>query len=614
VARVFGFVSGASISEGIHIQLSPGVPLEQVEKDRVIVVEGGDKLYMGVIQDIGYSVPEKYMKIYRMLRDTPLREAYTEYLEEEVFSPVVTVVPLAECNESGEVSEFSSVPRLDSVVPWEQSSLARKFIPVADYDRLFPIGLLDLVTGEELVVAEDVYDLHQLSFGIFGKAGTGKTYLANLLILNAYVHGYLHPEEKLTLLIFDVQGEYSYYLLDDRHQPVCQGASARMKTVDGKKYVWIYCVDEDENQKVGGDGVLRIPLYDVSTEILAMILEPFAPTEASINNLETYRTKVLEAIEAINEERSSMGLKPLLIGKEHWALTLLYDDKASADRLAKHLLRNKLIRLPSRANHNDLANDMRTLMSRVEKLMEDDKAPGLIQSIKALRRRAANLIRLPISFLKRDADLYDTIVKQLVEDGDHVTIDLGGRYSREEAVYTVIAKLIGLKIMDRIDSLMVKQLGQGMFHKLVIYLEEAHRFLEGGESTVFGRLAREYRKYGVVVVPIDQKPSMLDRDVVSMLWAMFIFQLTDDRDIETVVTGLSNSKMFRGLISRLSRGKVVYHNNRSVFPLVMKTINVCRDRVGLPWRKDGLGIYEAMDEVVRRRGPGGGGRYVVGDV
>ncbi len=613
--KVFGWVRGASTSEGIVIDLSPEARLEQVEKDRMIVVEGGEKLYLGVVLDIGYSVPESHMKIYRILEGSTLQEPYMEYIREEVASPSLAVIPLAEYDEAlGEASKFTSIPQHGSVVPMEQAPLARKFIPEADFERYFPIGMLDLVTGEEVIVADDIYDLHQLSFGIFGKAGTGKTYLANLLILNAYVHGFLHPEEKLTLLVFDVQGEYSHYLLDDRHQKVCQGASARMKLVNGKKYVYIYCVDEDEYRKVGGDGLLRIPLYDVSVETLATILEPLSPTDVSIHNLEIYRAKVLEAIDDVNSERQSSGLPDLLIKPEHWALTLLYFSKNSAESLARLLLRHNLIDLPRNASPDELAEDMVELMLTLEDKLSDRNTMGLRQSIGALKRRIYNLRGLPISFKWADAKLYDDIVELLVDRGEHVTIDLGGRYSRNVVVYMSIANILAKKIMERIDELMATpQKPSGMYHKLVIYLEEAHRFLEKNKSTVFGRLAREYRKYGVIVVPIDQKPGDLDSDVISMLWAMFIFQLTDDSDIEAVISGLENKRMFRELIAKLGRGRAVYHNIRSVFPMVLKTINICEDTVRPPGSDRDMKIYKAMEWVIKQK-KGDERRFVVDDV
>jgi len=143
-----------------------------------------------------------------------------------------------------------------------------------------------------------------------------------------------------------------------------------------------------------------------------------------------------------------------------------------------------------------------------------------------------------------------------------------------------IANYLGEKLISRVDE----QVSKGEYSlkgKIVIYLEEAHRFLGKDLSfdNPFGRIAREYRKYGLIVIPIDQKPRELDPDVVSMLWSKFIFNLEDERDADVATAGLPMKRRFRDLVIRLPRGSLVFYSGLLRNPIVMKAINILEDKI-----------------------------------
>lgn len=65
----------------------------------------------------------------------------------------------------------------------------------------------------------------------------------------------------------------------------------------------------------------------------------------------------------------------------------------------------------------------------------------------------------------------------------------------------------------------------------MITIEEAHKFLnpQVAEQTIFGRIAREMRKYNVTLLVIDQRPSGIDDEVMSQLGTKVAYLLTTRR-------------------------------------------------------------------------------------
>jgi hypothetical protein len=89
--------------------------------------------------------------------------------------------------------------------------------------------------------------------------------------------------------------------------------------------------------------------------------------------------------------------------------------------------------------------------------------------------------------------------------------------------------------------------------QLVITIEEAHRFLnpEVASQTIFGTIAREMRKYNVTLLVIDQRPSGIDGEVMSQIGTKITCLLDNDRDIDSVLAGVSGRSELKSVLSRL---------------------------------------------------------------
>jgi len=89
---------------------------------------------------------------------------------------------------------------------------------------------------------------------------------------------------------------------------------------------------------------------------------------------------------------------------------------------------------------------------------------------------------------------------------------------------------------------------------LVITIEEAHKFLNAGiaDQTIFGTIAREMRKYNVTLLVIDQRPSGIQDEVMSQLGTKVLFLMDNDRDIDSVLSGVSGKSQLKGVLAKLA--------------------------------------------------------------
>ena len=102
-----------------------------------------------------------------------------------------------------------------------------------------------------------------------------------------------------------------------------------------------------------------------------------------------------------------------------------------------------------------------------------------------------------------------------------------------------IAKVI-VKIFSRIIFEYTKGLKNRATIPFNLIVEEAHRYIKSGEDidligyNIFERIAKEGRKYGVLLTLISQRPVELSETVISQCTNFLIFKTTHPRDIEYI--------------------------------------------------------------------------------
>ena len=102
-----------------------------------------------------------------------------------------------------------------------------------------------------------------------------------------------------------------------------------------------------------------------------------------------------------------------------------------------------------------------------------------------------------------------------------------------------------VKIMSRLIFDLSKKIERGSLPFNII-LEEAHRYVQRDSDTqlfgynIFDRIAKEGRKYGVLLALISQRPVELSDTVISQCSNFIIFKMSHPRDIEYITKMIPN--------------------------------------------------------------------------
>ena len=168
--------------------------------------------------------------------------------------------------------------------------------------------------------------------------------------------------------------------------------------------------------------------------------------------------------------------------------------------------------------------------------------------------------------------------------------DLLGRLRRKEHVvlqfgqhsrlldYMLVANIITRRIHGAYTEQVLRYDGSRDVadkpQPLMIVLEEAHKFLAPAvaRQTIFGTIAREMRKYSVTLLVVDQRPSGIDSEVLSQLGTKITGLLTEEHDIDAVLTGVAGRSHWRGVLASLeTKQQCLVLGHAIPMPMMLRT-------------------------------------------
>ena len=142
----------------------------------------------------------------------------------------------------------------------------------------------------------------------------------------------------------------------------------------------------------------------------------------------------------------------------------------------------------------------------------------------------------------------------------------------DDAYAKVIVKIISKLLFDYAKSLTNR--ASIPFH---LFLEEAHRYIQQDTDTfllgynIFDRIAKEGRKYGVILDIISQRPVEISDTVIAQCSNFLIFKMTHPKDIKYIEEMLPN--ISADVIEKM---KVLQPGNCVVFGSAFKIPMICK--------------------------------------
>jgi len=522
--RKLGFVISGALTKGIDVRLDGDISVEDLAVGRYVTIEGQKRRFFGMVTDVTLDASDqRIMSAPPDISDPFIADVIkgTSTFGRVHILPMLTIGSGADILLEGP-EPVKTVPAHFSVVrEASEQDIGSVFGSVAEGQ--FYIGTpLDMETRVRL----DTAKLVTRSNGIFGKSGTGKTFLARLVLIGILQEG------SAINLIFDMHNEYGWKGTSEDNREI-----KGLKQLFGSK-VAIFALDAESarRRKVSPDYEVKIGYDEIEPDDIALLKETLDLTDAAVG--------------------------------------VPY-------RLARHSKGQKWLEEFLAIEGKDALNEL------AESLGEHEA------TVAALHRRLSVLKRMPFLVSEAKGSAIDSILGYL-ERGIHVVLDFG-RYGDNTAAYILVANLLTRRIHAMYRERTERALADGSAkpRPLVITIEEAHKFLshELANQTIFGTIAREMRKYYVTLLVIDQRPSGIDEEVMSQLGTKITCLLDNDRDIESVLTGISGKGELKAVLSKLdSRQQALIFGHAVPMPVVIKT----RD-YGTAQSYKELGFREALE-------------------
>ncbi|MEO0645415.1 MAG: ATP-binding protein, partial [Cyanobacteria bacterium J06650_10] len=346
------------------------------------------------------------------------------------------------------------------------------------------------------------------SNGIFGKSGTGKSFLTRLIL-----SGIIRKRAAVNL-IFDMHSEYGW-------EAVSEGKE--FSTVKGLRQLFpgqvqIFTLDPESTKRRGVSDAqeLYISFDQIDVEDLMLIGRELNLSEASLEN----------AIILRNEFGKGWINKLLVLSNEEiqeFCETKM-GSKSSIMALQRKLTRlAELKYIRNSCPHNYVNQILETIDAGKHVVIEFGSQSNMLSYMLATnviaRRIHASYVRKADRFLqsKNPCDRPQPLV---------ITIEEAHRF---------------------LDPATAKQ-------------------------TIFGVIAREMRKYFVTLLVVDQRPSGIDNEVMSQVGTRITALLNDEKDIEAIFTGVSGGQSLRSVLAKLdSKQQALLLGHAVPMPVVVRT-------------------------------------------
>jgi uncharacterized protein len=526
--RPLGSVIQGSLSQGLEVRLHPDVSVEEMRVGKFLVVQGLRSRFFCMLTDVtlGTSTP-------RILVNPP--DPSNTFLQEVLagsgtygtidLTPMLMIMEdaggglggrgdledsKARKPQSSEEIELLPVKTIPSHFSQVYDASERDFRAVFGWEddplrRNFAIGQpIDM----DVPVCIDLDRFVERSNGVFGKSGTGKSFLTRLLL-----SGIIRKQAAVNL-IFDMHSEYGWEAAKEGKQ---------FSTVKGLRQLFpgqvqIYTLDPDSTKRRGVRDAQELYIgYDqIDVEDLLLVRQELNLSEASLENAIILRNEFGKAwitrLLAMNNTEiqefceTKMGSKSSIMALQR-KLTRLDDLK---------YIRNT-------CPHNYVGQILESLEAGKHVVVEFGSQSNLLSYM-----LATNIIarRIHASYVLKAEKFLQT--KSVTDRPRQLVVTI------EEAHRFLDPSTVG--------------------------------------QTIFGTIAREMRKYFVTLLVVDQRPSGIDNEVMSQIGTRITALLNDEKDIEAIFTGVSGGQSLRSVLSKLdSKQQALILGHATPMPVVIRT-------------------------------------------
>ena len=269
-----GTVVAGSLSDGIQVRLDDGVSVEDMKVGTFISIQGQRHRFLGVLTEIELESTDDGIAAAPPDASSPL---LSQVLSGTIAYNSLTVEPMLTVSADAEnpVKPAKTIPPHFSRVSQASEEDIQTVFGGEEQGHFYIGNPMDM----EARLCLDIDELVKRSNGVFGKSGTGKTFLTRLLLIGILQHGIASN------LIFDMHGEYGW-----------RGSSEHTNEVKGLKQLFgskvaVFSLDpeNDRNRRLTPDYQVRIGYEEIEPEDVAILKDAWGLSEIAAESAYSLR-------------------------------------------------------------------------------------------------------------------------------------------------------------------------------------------------------------------------------------------------------------------------------------------------------------------------------------
>lgn len=489
-----GIVIQGSLSGGLEMRLDSDKSVEDLRVGRFVVVEGTHSRFFSMLTDVALSATTP-----NILLNPPSPNDDQDRFLMEVLSGVTTfgtvkLQPMLMLQKDHDESDsplrpVKTIPsHFSPVYEADASDFALVFGQEDEsdpYNTHFNIGK---PLNMETPICVDLNRFIERSNGIFGKSGTGKSFL-NRIFLSGII-----KKDLASVLLFDMHNEYGWQAMSEsKSAPRVKG----LKQLFGKDVV-VFSLDQESSRARGIPDAreLYIGYNQIEIEDLDLLKGELALSEATLENAYIVRERLGNDWIANLLDMSGEEIEEFCNSHKGHPTAI----KTLQRRLSTVISKTPYLR--PRITHNYIQEILDQIQAGKHVVLEFGRQNNLLSYM-----LATNII----------------------------TRRIHAEYVRQSELYIAdpTTNTAPRKLMIAIEEA----------HKFLSP--------QVAKQTIFGIIAREMRKYFVTLLIVDQRPSGIDPEILSQLGTRVTALLNDDKDIDAVFTGVSGSQTLRTVLSQM---------------------------------------------------------------
>lgn len=486
---------------------------------------------------------------------------------EEVTDEVIKIRFLGEFMDGRYVSGVIRKPVLSSKIRTINDKELSAIVGVYD-ETTFKLGRSSIYTDYE--VCADINNLFANHMAVFGNTGSGKSCGVARVVQNIFSNPKL-VSYNANIFIFDAYGEYKTAFKD----------LGKLNPNYSYKFITTNIQEETDYE-------LKIPFHLLNLDDLTILLQADKHSQIPILERALKLTKIFSKDDEIAEKYKNHLIAKALVA-------ILYSNQITANKkneifkvlevchtndfnfdstiqgLGYTRSLSECFEIDSNGNFGESVLITNYILSHVDEKLEMTEEP--VNAFYSMRDFAAALEFTLISEgFQNNEQLYDDSMLLKVRLNSIINSKIANIYKCDTYISyeTYIASLVAVgnkkaqvininlediddtqaKIIVKIIARIFfdfcktrKQRAQIPFH---LFLEEAHRYVQKDADVfligynIFDRIAKEGRKYGVLLNIISQRPVEISETVIAQCSNFLIFKMTHPKDIEYIRTMLPN--------------------------------------------------------------------------